>query len=111
MVSSFLTSLFHLDLGRNRVHFDKEQAAGEAGEAELAFKRGDILQVTDTLYGGTVGSWQATKLSSPSASQGQSLCKGIVPNASRWHHVTFSDTSEVHPCSHFLAVAQGREVS
>lgn len=44
-----------------RVHFDHEKPEN----GELSFYKGDIFQVTDTLYNGTVGSWQAVKVSSP----------------------------------------------
>jgi len=59
-----------------RTHFNYESAE----HGEMSFKRGDVFLVVDTLYGGVVGSWQATRVvrSSPHDAK-----KGIIPNLSR----------------------------
>lgn len=57
-----------------------------AEHGEVAFKRGDIFLVTDTLYGGVVGSWQAMRIVRNSPHDAK---KGIIPNLSRYdtfHH-------------------------
>jgi len=63
-----------------RTHFSYE--AAEHGE--MSFKHGDVFLVLDTLNGGVVGSWQATRIirSSP-----QDAKKGVIPNLSRYGHV------------------------
>jgi len=47
----------------------------------MSFKRGDVFLVTDTLYGGVVGSWQATRIVRTSPHDAK---KGIIPNLSRY---------------------------
>ena len=62
-----------------RTHFSYEVAE----HGEMSFKRGDVFLVVDTLYGGVVGSWQATRIVRNSP---QDAKKGIIPNLSRYGH-------------------------
>jgi hypothetical protein len=47
---------------------------------EMSFKRGDIFLITDTLFGGVVGSWQASRIVRTPPHE---LKKGVIPNLSR----------------------------
>lgn len=72
----FLSSIgfFTLSL-RFRVHFDYDQPEN----GELSFKKGDVFQIIDTLFGGTVGSWQAVSV----VSNDKIPVKGVIPNSTR----------------------------
>uniref|UniRef100_H3CF95 Tight junction protein 2b (zona occludens 2) n=1 Tax=Tetraodon nigroviridis TaxID=99883 RepID=H3CF95_TETNG len=58
-----------------RTHFDYEKETPQS----LAFCRGDIFKVVDTLYDGKLGNWLAIRVGKDK----QLLEKGIVPNKSR----------------------------
>ncbi|GAB1606303.1 tight junction protein ZO-1-like isoform X4 [Argonauta hians] len=58
-----------------KAHYTFEQSES----AELAFMRGEVLRIKDTLYGGVSGSWLAIKI----GKNNQELQKGIIPNSSR----------------------------
>lgn len=58
-----------------RAHFNYDQP--EHGEAK--FQHGDVFHVTDTLYGGVVGSWQARKVG-PNHQETQ---RCVIPNKTR----------------------------
>ncbi|KAM9206576.1 tight junction protein 2 isoform 3-T3 [Dugong dugon] len=55
-----------------RSHFECEKETPQS----LAFTRGDIFRVVDTLYDGKLGHWLAVKI-------GNELEKGLIPNKSR----------------------------
>ncbi|CAD6184962.1 unnamed protein product [Caenorhabditis auriculariae] len=59
-----------------RSHFTKEK---KSSPLELAVNEGDIFHVTDTLFGGTVGLWQAARVYSAVANKGEPV-KGVIPN-------------------------------
>lgn len=60
-----------------RAHFAYQKRA----KSELTFSHGDIFHVTDTLYGGTVGYWQVTKVYSANDTEIKSNeANGIIPN-------------------------------
>ncbi|KRZ73279.1 Tight junction protein ZO-1, partial [Trichinella papuae] len=76
-----------------RTHF----TYGKPENGELSFKKGDIFQVIDTLYGGTVGSWQAICVSSPSMASTRSDYvhpKGVIPNSSRAEQLAHAERSQ-----------------
>ncbi|KRX92395.1 Tight junction protein ZO-1 [Trichinella pseudospiralis] len=76
-----------------RTHF----TYGKPENGELSFKKGDIFQVIDTLYGGTVGSWQAICVSSPSLASTRSdyvYPKGVIPNSSRAEQLAHAERSQ-----------------
>lgn len=58
-----------------RTHFEYEKESPQC----LAFSRGDIFKVVDTLYDGKLGNWLAIRVSKDK----QLLEKGIIPNKSR----------------------------
>ncbi|CAL8276406.1 unnamed protein product [Merluccius merluccius] len=58
-----------------RTHFEYEKEAAQS----LAFSRGQIFKVTDTLYDGKLGNWLAIRTDK----ENQLLEKGIIPNKSR----------------------------
>ncbi|XP_061119035.1 tight junction protein ZO-2a [Conger conger] len=58
-----------------RTHFEYEKETPQS----LAFGRGQIFKVVDTLYGGKLGSWLAVR----TGQDNQLLDKGIIPNKSR----------------------------
>ncbi|CAI9739572.1 junction ZO-1-like isoform X4 [Octopus vulgaris] len=58
-----------------KAHYTFEQTES----SELAFVRGEVLRIKDTLYGGVSGSWLAIKI----GKNNQELQKGIIPNSSR----------------------------
>ncbi|XP_077079338.1 tight junction protein ZO-2b isoform X3 [Siphateles boraxobius] len=58
-----------------RTHFEYEKELPQC----LAFSRGEILKVVDTLYDGKLGNWLAIRL----GKFNQLLEKGIIPNKSR----------------------------
>lgn len=59
-----------------RSHFTKEK---KSSPLELSVSDGDIFHVTDTLFGGTVGLWQAARVYSANANKGEPP-KGVIPN-------------------------------
>ncbi|KHJ94961.1 PDZ/DHR/GLGF domain protein, partial [Oesophagostomum dentatum] len=61
-----------------RSHFTKEK---KSSPLELSVSDGDIFHVTDTLFGGTVGLWQAARVYSANANKGEPP-KGVIPNQS-----------------------------
>ncbi|VDM53174.1 unnamed protein product [Angiostrongylus costaricensis] len=61
-----------------RSHFTKEK---KSSNVELSVSDGDIFHVTDTLFGGTVGLWQAARIYSANANKNEPL-KGVIPNQS-----------------------------
>lgn len=58
-----------------RTHFEYEKETPQS----LAFSRGDIFKVVDTLYDGKLGNWLAIRV----GKEKQMLEKGIIPNKSR----------------------------
>uniref|UniRef100_A0A4W6FK23 Tight junction protein 2 n=1 Tax=Lates calcarifer TaxID=8187 RepID=A0A4W6FK23_LATCA len=58
-----------------RTHFEYEKETPQS----LAFSRGDIFKVVDTLYDGKLGNWLAIRV----GKEKQLLEKGIIPNKSR----------------------------
>lgn len=65
-----------------RSHFECEKESPQS----LAFTRGEIFRVVDTLYDGKLGNWLAVRI-------GNELEKGIIPNKSR-----YVDFSPFVPC-------------
>ncbi|XP_060788314.1 tight junction protein ZO-2 isoform X2 [Neoarius graeffei] len=63
-----------------RTHFDYEKEQPQC----LAFSRGDIFKVVDTLYDGKLGNWLAIRV----GKDNQLLEKGIIPNKSRAEQMT-----------------------
>uniref|UniRef100_A0AAR2LBN7 Tight junction protein 2b (zona occludens 2) n=1 Tax=Pygocentrus nattereri TaxID=42514 RepID=A0AAR2LBN7_PYGNA len=63
-----------------RTHFDYEKEQPQC----LAFSRGDIFKVVDTLYDGKLGNWLAIRV----GKENQLLEKGIIPNKSRADQMT-----------------------
>uniref|UniRef100_A0A8B9RDH6 Tight junction protein 2b (zona occludens 2) n=1 Tax=Astyanax mexicanus TaxID=7994 RepID=A0A8B9RDH6_ASTMX len=63
-----------------RTHFDYEKELPQC----LAFCRGDIFKVVDTLYDGKLGNWLAVRV----GKENQLLEKGIIPNKSRADQMT-----------------------
>lgn len=69
---------FRVDLRtsfHSRAHFNKEK---KSSPLELMISEGDIFHVTDTLFGGTVGLWQASRVYS--ATGRPDTGKGVIPN-------------------------------
>uniref|UniRef100_A0AAF5Q0W3 Uncharacterized protein n=2 Tax=Wuchereria bancrofti TaxID=6293 RepID=A0AAF5Q0W3_WUCBA len=64
-----------------RTHFAHQKSSNQL---ELSFHSGDIFHITDTLFGGTVGFWQATRVYSAAENgnytQNDSN-KGVIPNS------------------------------
>lgn len=56
-----------------RSHFECEKETPQS----LAFTRGEIFRVVDTLYDGKLGHWLAVRI-------GNELEKGLIPNKSRY---------------------------
>jgi len=79
-----------------RTHFN--YAVAEHGE--MSFRRGDVFLVVDTLHGGVVGSWHATRIvrSSPHDAK-----KGVIPNLSRYGRLSHCSLC----CSCYPAVSVG----
>ncbi|KAM9475050.1 tight junction protein ZO-2b isoform 2-T2 [Clarias gariepinus] len=63
-----------------RTHYDYEKEQPQC----LAFSRGDIFKVVDTLYDGKLGNWLAIRV----GKDNQLLEKGIIPNKSRAEQMT-----------------------
>ncbi|XP_062855182.1 tight junction protein ZO-2 [Trichomycterus rosablanca] len=63
-----------------RTHFDYEKEQSQC----LAFARGDIFKVVDTLYDGKLGNWLAIRM----GKNNKLLEKGIIPNKSRAEQMT-----------------------
>ena len=61
-----------------RTHFDYEQTE----HGETSFRRGDVFHVCDTLFGGVVGSYSASKIGHNNVE----VQKGIIPNNNRCAH-------------------------
>lgn len=61
-----------------RSHFSREKR-DKSSQLELSINEGDIFHVTDTLFGGTVGLWQAARVYSASENKGEPV-KGVIPN-------------------------------
>uniref|UniRef100_A0A1I7XGY9 PDZ domain-containing protein n=1 Tax=Heterorhabditis bacteriophora TaxID=37862 RepID=A0A1I7XGY9_HETBA len=61
-----------------RTHFSKDK---KASPLELSIGEGDIFHITDTLFGGTVGLWQAARVYSANSNKGEPT-KGVIPNQS-----------------------------
>ncbi|ULU14377.1 hypothetical protein L3Y34_016709 [Caenorhabditis briggsae] len=61
-----------------RSHFSRERR-DKSSQLELSINEGDIFHVTDTLFGGTVGLWQAARVYSSSENKGEPV-KGVIPN-------------------------------
>uniref|UniRef100_A0A1I7USX2 DNA-directed RNA polymerase n=1 Tax=Caenorhabditis tropicalis TaxID=1561998 RepID=A0A1I7USX2_9PELO len=61
-----------------RTHFSREKRE-KASQFEMSINEGDIFHVTDTLFGGTVGLWQAARVYSSVENKGEPL-KGVIPN-------------------------------
>ncbi|KII62255.1 Tight junction protein ZO-1 [Thelohanellus kitauei] len=59
-----------------RVNFDYLRPTNEK---ELSLRRGELLMVRDTMFGGTIGSWSAVKV----FVNGQLGERGIIPNKTR----------------------------
>lgn len=55
-----------------RSHFECEKETPQS----LAFTRGEVFRVVDTLYDGKLGHWLAVRI-------GNELEKGLIPNKSR----------------------------
>ena len=55
-----------------RSHFECEKETPQS----LAFTRGEVFRVVDTLYDGKLGHWLAVRI-------GNELEKGLIPNRSR----------------------------
>ncbi|VDK88606.1 unnamed protein product [Litomosoides sigmodontis] len=63
-----------------RTHFAHQKSSNQL---ELSFYNGDIFHITDTLFGGTVGFWQATRVYSAAENGNYALNdsnKGVIPN-------------------------------
>lgn len=56
-----------------RAHFECEKESPQS----LAFSRGEVFRVVDTLYDGKLGHWLAVRI-------GNELEKGLIPNRSRY---------------------------
>ena len=56
-----------------RSHFECEKETPQS----LAFTRGEVFRVVDTLYDGKLGHWLAVRI-------GNELEKGLIPNKSRY---------------------------
>lgn len=63
--------------GCGRVHFDYRQPE----HGEMSFSHGEVFHITETLYQGVVGSWQAARLSR--SDPDKEVEKGIIPNNKR----------------------------
>ena len=59
-----------------KTHFNYDQTEHN----EMGFKNGDIFHVSDTLYGGVVGSYYAARI----GRNNQETQKGIIPNTNRY---------------------------
>ncbi|CAI4226800.1 unnamed protein product [Auanema sp. JU1783] len=59
-----------------RAHFSKDK---KNSPLELSLNEGDIFHITDTLFGGTVGLWQASRVYSSNNNKGEAA-KGVIPN-------------------------------
>ncbi|KAK2837058.1 hypothetical protein Q5P01_014270 [Channa striata] len=72
-----------------RTHFEYEKEAPQS----LAFRRGDIFKVVDTLYDGKLGNWLAIRVDKDK----QLLEKGIIPNKSRAEQMASVQSSHTWP--------------
>lgn len=69
-----------------RSHFECEKETPQS----LAFTRGEVFRVVDTLYDGKLGHWLAVRI-------GNELEKGLIPNKSRY----LRSHTPIHPFSPF----------
>ncbi|XP_071337849.1 tight junction protein ZO-2b isoform X3 [Trachinotus anak] len=69
-----------------RTHFEYEKETPQS----LAFSRGDIFKVVDTLYDGKLGNWLAIRVGKDK----QLLEKGIIPNKSRAEQMSSVQSSQ-----------------
>lgn len=69
-----------------RTHFEYEKETPQS----LAFSRGDIFKVVDTLYDGKLGNWLAIRVGKDK----QLLEKGIIPNKSRAEQMASVQSSQ-----------------
>ena len=60
-------------MASDRTHFNYEQPAN----GHMAFRKGEVLHVVDTLFKGVVGAWQAYRV----GPDGQDLQQGVIPNS------------------------------
>lgn len=104
--SAFICVLVYKDIlisGRGdsffiRTHFDYEKEKPQC----LAFSRGDIFKVVDTLYDGKLGNWLAIRV----GKDNQLLEKGIIPNKSRYA-MWWRDTQTYYQYLNFYQLALG----
>uniref|UniRef100_A0A915KE88 Tight junction protein ZO-2 n=1 Tax=Romanomermis culicivorax TaxID=13658 RepID=A0A915KE88_ROMCU len=86
------------NLGDNffiRVHFDYDHDSNKEKNG-LCFKKGDVFQIVDTLYAGTVGWWQAIKIAAVSEkSNDEPSIKGVIPNLSRAEQIMANEKARV----------------
>ena len=83
-----------------RTHFEYEKEAPQS----LAFSRGQIFKVTDTLYDGKLGNWLAIRTDK----ENQLLEKGVIPNKSRWGSSAYSPPrSDIPPPARETALLGG----
>uniref|UniRef100_A0A0N5BJU7 Tight junction protein ZO-1 n=1 Tax=Strongyloides papillosus TaxID=174720 RepID=A0A0N5BJU7_STREA len=61
-----------------RTHFEHSK---RNDKNELTFDNGDIFHVSDTLYGGNIGSWQVSRIYSANEDDKNKERVGIIPNA------------------------------
>lgn len=71
-------SVERVKVDSSRAHFSKER---KNSPLDLTVNEGDIFHVTDTLFGGTVGLWQAARVYSSATNKGDPPNnKGVIPN-------------------------------
>ncbi|CEF65401.1 Polychaetoid [Strongyloides ratti] len=61
-----------------RTHFEHNK---KNDKNELTFDNGDIFHVSDTLYGGSIGCWQVSRIYSANENDKNKERVGIIPNA------------------------------
>lgn len=74
-----------------RSHFECEKETPQS----LAFTRGEVFRVVDTLYDGKLGHWLAVRI-------GNELEKGLIPNKSRYltpHALLYTFSPQIN-CNH-----------
>ena len=69
-----------------KTHFDYTSTT----KGELSFHSNEIFHVTDTLFNGTVGSWQVSRL----GRNNQEIQKGTIPNRSRAEQLAGEQAAE-----------------
>ncbi|CAH1790048.1 unnamed protein product [Owenia fusiformis] len=95
----------HLQVQHIKEDYERLRRHGEAGDSfyirshfnyddpehgEMAFKKGDIFHVKDTLHGGTLGSWQAKRV----GHSNKETMQGIIPNQTRAEQIHSADNKE-----------------